>query len=346
MNSAVVINHKQEFLEALDHGTRDVYSNGLNKCESFLRAFPEYATVEEPLYEFLRRVKADRNIEDPLNMTFIERKTVKGLFQKFKEQGFSAKSQLAFVAALQAFGQFYQVPISTKYADPPASVAINERYEWTLDQLGKYIESMKSIKYQSLSTTLLQCTLRPCDVLGKNLPYGLIKDEFESGIVPVCIPIKSSEKTLIRHRTFLGSLAVQKLQLHFKEFGTPKIDEPIYPVSLRSTEEYFERHAKKQFPPWTGQNPYSPYSIRGAACTFLQDALCPETVIEYFSGHNLDGDVALRYRRRSTDKWREFYKRFEWGLDYTVKLEDRPKTSIAELKQFIESLSHENGEAS
>jgi hypothetical protein len=340
----MVPSRKEDFLNALGESTREVYRIGLNHCEEYLKTRPEFSGVEDPLYDFLRLVKEDKNL-DVLDMQFLERGIIKALFAHFKKKGYANKSILAYVAALQSFGKYYQVPLSTKFTDPPSGIAVNEKCEWTLESLGKFIESMESAKYQSLSVTLLQSALRPSDVLGENLPYKLIQEEFEAGITPVCIPIKSSEKTEIRHRTFLGSLAVQKMKLYFKETGVPKPEDPIYPIDDRSVEAYFANCAKNQFPPWEGQNPYSPYSIRGSACTFLSDALCPESAIEYFSGHNLLGDVKLRYRRRSTDKWRTFYKNFEWALDYAIPIEARPRLSLTELRNIIASLTKDADEA-
>jgi hypothetical protein len=330
---------REVFLGALQPNTRDTYRNGLDKFESYLKTLPEYAVFSDPLFAFLINVKKDRNL-DVLEMKYEERKIIKGFWRWLAAKGYAPKSQLVHVAAVQSFGLYYQVPISTKFTDPPASTAVNEKCEWTLEMLGKFIESMESSFYQSLATSLLQCTLRLSDVIGENLPYKIIQKEFESGIVPVCILIKNSEKTLIRHRTFLGSLAVKKMKAYFEEEGTPKPDEPIYPISDRTVDEYFARTAKKMFPEWKGQNPYGPHSIRGAASTFLSDALCPESAIEYLGGHSLDKDVKLRYRRRSTERWRVFYKQFEWAVDYTVKPEDRPKTSISELKQMIDSFAN------
>jgi hypothetical protein len=275
-------------------------------------------------------------------MKYVERKFVQAFFNYLlNEKKYAPKSVLSQVAALQSYGQYYQVPISTKFAGAPSATAVNEKCEWTLDMVGKFIESMDAVHYQSLATTLLQCTLRLSDVLGEKLPYSSIQEEFEAGIVPVCILIRSSQKTEIRHRTFLGALAIKKLQVYFDEKGTPKPDEPIYDLATRSVEQYFARIAKKMFPAWSGQCPYGPHSIRGASSTFLSDALCPESAIEYLGGHSLDSDVKLRYRRRSTDNWRAFYKQFEWSLDYTLKPEDRPQTKIAELKRLIENFSNE-----
>jgi hypothetical protein len=335
---------KEAFLGALQPSTRDAYRNGLNKFEAYLRTLPEYADLSDPLFNFLINVKKDRNL-DVLEMKYEERRIVKGFFGWLEEKGYAPKSRLVFVASVQSFGLYYQVPISTKFTDPPASTAVNEKCEWTLEMVGKFIESMDSSFYQSLSTSLLQCTLRLSDVIGENLPYRVIQNEFESGIVPVCILIKNSEKTQVRHRTFLGSLAVKKLKAYFEEAGTPKPDEPIYPISDRTVDEYFVRVAKKMFPAWTGQNPYGPHSLRGAASTFLSDALCPESAIEYLGGHSLDKDVKLRYRRRSTERWRLFYNQFEWALDYTIKPDERPKISIAELKQVIDSFVSQDADA-
>lgn len=331
----VKIDRKTAFLNILKGKTKSSYSNGLNQCELYLRTLPEFKGSSNPLFEFIRQVKIDRD-RDPIEMLFVERNTITGLFKYLSDQGYVAKSQLLIVSSLQSFGKFCQVPLSTKYTDAPDSIAVNEKAEWTLQELGAFVESMDSSLFQSVAVTALQSLLRPSDFIGANLPYSIIKKEFEDGIIPVCIPIKNSEKTLVRHRTFLGALAVKKLKKYFSEFGTPKPDEPVYDFSERIVENYFSSHAAKLYPKWAGQNPYCPYSIRGSACTFLSDALCPESAIEYLSGHNLKGDVKLRYRRRSTDSWRVFYKQFEWAVDYTVKAEDRPKNSISDLKQIID----------
>jgi hypothetical protein len=199
---------------------------------------------------------------------------------------------------------------------------------------------MDSSQYQSLAASVLQSTLRMSDLIGDNFLYGQIQPEFEAEIVPVCILIKSSEKTGVRHRTFLGSLAVQKMKKYFEDYGTPKTDEPIYPICDRSVDDYFAKHAKSLGYTWGGQNPRCIHGVRAAADTFLSDALCPESAIEYFSGHN-SGDIKLSYRKRATDSWRKFYGKFEWALDYTLKPEDRPKTSLQEIKALLEAMEKE-----
>lgn len=340
-NSLFTSNRKEDFLNALNPSTRETYRNGLDKCEAYLRTLPEYKDELDPLYKFLIDVKKDRNLDGP-DMKFVERKIVKGLWEYLKK--YAPKSRLVHVASIQSFGNYWQIPISTKFTNPPSSTAVNEKAEWTLEGIGKFIEAMDSTRYQSISTTLLHSTLRLSDVVGKNLPYSVIQEEFELGIVPVCILIKNSEKTQVRHRTFLGSLAVKKMRAYFKDYGTPGSDDPIFDIAERRVEEYFARHATKLYGAWKGQNPWGPHSIRGAASTFLQDALCPESAIEYFQGHGLDSDVKQRYRRRSTDKWRGFWSKFEWSLDYTIKPEDRPKTTIAEFKAMIDNLAKESEE--
>jgi integrase len=335
------VNRKQEFLNALKESTRETYRIGLNKCEAYIRTLPEYAGASDPLFEFLRRVKEDRN-RDVLDMQFEERRVLKGLFQHLQSHGYAAKSAILTVAALQSFGKYYQVKLSTEYTDAPSAVSVNEKHEWTLEEVGKFIESMELPHYQSLAVSVLQSTLRISDLVGKKFPYSNIKSEFERGVIPLYIPIYNSQKTGVTHRTFLGKLAVEKLKAYFDKHGTPAPDEPVYKFSDRSAEEYFARHAQDMFGSWNeSQNPYGIHSIRGAACSFLQEALCPDTAIEYFSGHGLNSDIALRYRRRPVDRWRKFYGLFEWSLDYTLKPEDRPHISIAELKQVIESFVSE-----
>jgi len=329
------------FLNALQGSTQNTYRISLKKCEAYLRTLPEYANAIDPLFAFIIDVKKDRAL-DVVEMRYVERNVITGLFPFLKKQGYSNNTQLVDAAALQSFGNFSQVPLSTKFTKPPSNISASEKHEWTIEELGKFIEAMRSSRYQALATSALQSTLRLSDLVGENFVYGKIQKEFEEGVSPVCIQVRSSEKTEVEHRTFLGKLAVSKLKVYFEEFGVPKLDEPIFPVSKRSVDAVFLSHALNLYPKWVGQNPYCIHSIRAAACTFLQDAHCPESVIEYFSGHGLGSDVKLRYRKRSTDRWRQFYKNFEWALDYTLKQEDMPKTSVSEFKRLVESLLSED----
>lgn len=338
---------KEFFLSRKGESTREIYDFGLTKWEAYLRTRPEYATVEDPLFEFLADVKIDKN-RDILQMKYIGNTVMTDFWvwanQQRQKNGkpYSNKTKTNWGAAMLSFGKLFGVELSTRDTNPPSSQAENEKHEWVLPELGKFIESMKMISYQAVGTAILQSTLRLSDLLGENLPYSTIQKEFEAGICPVCILVKSSEKTNVRHRTFLGSLAVTKLKALFEERGTPAPDEPVFDIKERSVEDYFAAHAKKMFGAWTGsQNPYSPHSLRAAADTLLNDAGCPESAIEYFSGHD-SGDIKLTYRKRSTDRWREFYKRFEWALDYSVKPEDRPKTTLADIRKAIESLDEED----
>jgi hypothetical protein len=128
-----------DFLKALGVSTRGTYKIGLSKCEDYLRTLPRYAGSIDPLFDFLRDVKGDKllSVEE---MTYVERKIIGGLFEYLGTKGYSNKYILSISAALQSYGKFWQVPLSTKFTNPPDSVAKNEKHEWTLQELGDFIE--------------------------------------------------------------------------------------------------------------------------------------------------------------------------------------------------------------
>jgi integrase len=251
----------EEFLSALKPGTRHVYMRGLGKFQEFLAGQGlDVAGFLSLVEEDLRRPRLEK--------TRVARKTLNAFIAHLQGEGFAPKTINAYVGAVQSLAKYYDIPLSTRYVNRPPARAIYKKYPWTIEEIGKFVSLMDNIQYKCIAACIVQSGLSISDLLG--LKYGDIREEFERGVVPLCLDL-SRKKTNIPFLTFVGSWALGLLKQHLKDRPLIDDDTPIFRVTRRAVDSYFRRVGVK-FGGWfSGRNPYSPHSLRAAFRTILSD---------------------------------------------------------------------------
>jgi integrase len=318
----------QRYLAVLKPGTFSHVSRGIELFQEFYpgylnKIFPEQYPQPPNVTakDFLHVVIEDAK-RDPLSAVFPERTTLKAFAEYIVERGLVGGTVRRYVGALQSLCRFYKIPISTRYVGLPSGNAVNKKYPWSLEKVGVFITSMKRPIYRCLGTVFLQSGLSQVDVLG--FEYLDVKDEFERGIVPLCLDLER-QKTSTPHLTFIGAEDVQLIR-EYLAGQIPKSHDLLFNVSKRSVESYFATHAKKFLGAYEGRNPCCPSSLRTAFSTFLTDGFvsagvevhCPETYSEFWSGRNMT-DVRKMYKSKTRDSWRAEYLKYYPALSFSAK---------------------------
>jgi integrase len=286
----------EEFLSALKPGTKHVYQRGLIKFQEFLaKQGLDVAGFLSLVEEDLRRPRLEK--------TRVARKTLNAFIAHLQGEGFAPKTINAYVGAVQSLAKYYDIPLSTRYVNRPPARAIYKKHPWTIEEIGKFIALMNNIQYKCIAATIVQSGLSISDLLG--LKYGDIREEFERGVVPLCLDL-SRKKTNVPFLTFVGSWALGLLKEHLADRDMQD-DTPMFTVTRRAVDSYFRRVGVKFGGGFSGRNPYSPHSLRAAFRTILSDHKVDPLYIEFWMGHKVP-EQQIVYVSKSREGWRETYR--------------------------------------
>jgi len=285
-----------EFLSALKLGTRHVYERGLAKFQEFL------AGQGLDVAGFLSLVEEDLR-KSRLEKTRVARKTLNAFIAYLQGEGFAPKTVNAYVGAVQSLAKYYDIPLSTRYVNRPPAKVIHKKHPWTIEEIGNFISLMNNIQYKCIAACIVQSGLSISDLLG--LKYGDIKEEFEKGIMPLCLDL-SRKKTSVPFLTFIGGWALSFLRLHLAD-RRMQDDTPTFTVTRRAVDSYFARVGVKFGGNFSGRNPHSPHSLRAAFRTILSDHKVDPLYIEFWMGHRVP-EQQIVYIGKSREGWRETYR--------------------------------------
>jgi len=250
----------EEFLSALKPGTKHVYGRGLIKFQEFLaKQGLDVAGFLSLVEEDLRRPRLEK--------TRVARKTLNAFIAHLQGEGFAPKTINAYIGAVQSLAKYYDIPLSTRYINRPPARTVHKKHPWTIEEIGKFVSLMGNIQYRCIAACIVQSGLSISDLL--NIKYGDIKDEFEKGVVPLCLDL-SRKKTSVPFLTFIGSWALGLLKQHLMDRPL-KDDTPIFTVTRRAVDSYFRRIGLRFGGKFSSRNPYSPHSLRAAFRTILSD---------------------------------------------------------------------------
>lgn len=296
------------------------YKPGLIWFQDFLSNETEQETFPSvrSIHDFLNAVREDsRSSKESLDKTFPDRNLLKEFSGFLIKKGKSAKTVRTYVGAIQSLGAYWEIPISSQYSDLPPAIEQNEKYPWSIEKVGDFIKSMKNPFYECLGVWYVQSGLSNYDLLG--LSYGKIKEQFESGTSPICLNLVryKTRRFEIKFRTFIGELGIEYFKTYLSGRKPFADDAKIFSITDNAVEGFFARKAQRFLPEgFTQRNPCCPSSLRTGFRTFLLDVECPESIIEYFMGHNLSGDLKKKYTNKSDDSWRETYRKYESSLTF------------------------------
>jgi len=288
-----------EFLDALKPSTRRTYRPGLS-------AFQTY--YGKPLRHFLDAVEEDRR-RSRRERRRVARNTLKGFVEWMEKGEFKPKSIRTYVSAVQSLCVYYEIPVSTRYVNVPPSIPVSTKFPWTLEKVAELVSMIKNLEIKSMAISTFQAGLGISDLLA--LSYWDIKYEYENGIVPLCFDL-ARIKTDVPFMTFIGEWGVHILRQHLKGKRLT-LNTPIYTISHRTIDSYFERLGQKLYGEYVGQNPMRPYTLRAAFRTLLGDAGMDRDVVKFFMGQRLPEQDRV-YHSRSRDGWRDLYRKYKYAL--------------------------------
>jgi len=284
-----------EFLEALDSGTRKIYSCGL-------AAFQEFYKPQGTIKGFLDRVEED-SLRSRRDKQRVARNTLKEFLEWLHGKGYKSKTVRAYVAAVQSEAKYFDLPISTRYVDVPVGKPFSQKYPWTIDDISKFVSMIGKPIHKAIAVSIFQSSLGISDLLA--LTYGDIQHEFEQGVVPICLDL-ARIKTDVPFMTFIGDWGVSLLKQHLAG-NSLKPEDRLFRITSSAVDGYFERLARKFVGEYQGNNPIRPHSLRAAFCTLLSDHKVNPLYIEFWMGHH----VAEQQRvcvSKSREGWRETYR--------------------------------------
>ena len=284
-----------EFLSVLKRGTRNVYGRGL-------RLFEQFYSSQGSIKDFLDRIEQDRLLPRSERRR-VDRVTLNSFVVWLRNKGYSPKTIRIYVGAVQSLAKYFDIPISLRYVQLPPAQPVNKKHPWTIEEVGEFIAAMDKPIYRSIAASILQSGLGVSDLLA--LTYGDIKEEFEKGVMPLCLSL-TRKKTGINFITFLGSWSIKLLKEYL---ANRKLEDEasIYDVSSRAVHAYFRKIAQKFASYCKDRNPYSPHSLRAAFRTFLSDHKVDPLYIEFWMGHKLPEQQGA-YINKSIESWRQTYR--------------------------------------
>jgi len=285
----------EEFLKALDPSTRKIYSYGLAAFQSFYKPYGTIRDFLDAVEEDMRKPRRERKR--------VARNTLKGFVEWLQKKGYKPKTIRTYVAAVQSEGKYFEIPISTRYIKMPSAHPVSKKYPWTIEEVAKFVDLLKKPIYKSIAVSIVQSGLSISDLLA--LTYGDIKEEYEAGIIPLCLDLIRI-KTDTPYLTFIGEWGVTMLGQHLADKKLQP-HEHLFKITPRSVSTYFARLARKFVGKYTGNCPIRPHSLRAAFRTILADHKVDPLYVEFWMGHKLPEQQKV-YISKSREGWRQTYK--------------------------------------
>ena len=268
------------------------------------------------------------------------------------------------MGALQNIMKYYAVPVSYEFIErPPArTMKINDKHEWTLDQIRVFVEAAEYLRDKAYIMVAFQSGLSLGDILALN--YSDIKREFETGILPLSIT-GYREKTNVAIRTFIGRDAVYYLKLYLQSRPDIKNSDPLFTLfgsNKRAThgtiQKQLRKYAKKlsflyEEDLVNGYNPARPHSLRSAFRSRLTGKMDSD-LIEFLMAHDI-GQEKSTYMNQPLDELRQIYANYEHLLAIDKTSLDEVKNAepvipeeamnrIRSLEDTVLSISQQNAE--
>jgi integrase len=272
---------------------------------------------------------------------------ISGFVDYLKDHKFSNNSIRLYFAALQNFLKYKGIAISMGFIDMPSPTEkvnddgseTNGKHEWGKEEIKKFVDAATNYRDKAIILCLYQSGLGVHEICKLN--YAHIKEEFEAGILPICLKLVR-QKTSVKFKTFFGRDAVHYLRLYLATRGELKPSDPLFIKERLRGEDvrmndnaiegvFLEIARRVDFIHFNGgYNPARPHSLRSAFNSRLINKI-DKDLREFWMGHAI-GTVAKAYLTMPTDDLRELYMTAETYL----KIE---KTSREELDEKLRGKS-------
>jgi len=122
----------------------------------------------------------------------------------------------AYFGSMQNFLKHKGIAISSCFIGnlPPATTQKKKgKHKWTLEHLKEFIFKANRIRDKAIILCMFQSGLAVNEIC--ELSYGDIADEFERGIVPICIELVR-KKTGVPFKSFFGRDVVKYLRIYLQ----------------------------------------------------------------------------------------------------------------------------------
>ena len=273
-----------------------------------------------------------------------------------KKAGKSDNTARVYVAAMQNFFKFYNIPVSMTFVgNLPKAVTKKEnlKHEWTREEVKTFLGAAETYRDKALIMCIFQSGMGVSDISG--LDYGDIKDEYEKGIIPIHLRL-NRVKTGVPFRTFFGRDAVHYLQLYLQTRRNLRPESPLFTKWSSEDERITPGAIQKKFfriaetvdfileeDLENGMNPARPHSLRAAFRSQLTGKVS-DTLIEFWMGHAI-GEEKRAYLNMATEEMRELYMDWEKYLAVEKTSRDEKAGLVdveAKTKEVIAELTEEN----
>jgi integrase len=302
----------EEYLALKSKPTREIYASAYRAFLSFYqnkygkgKGFIHF--LDHIFDEFKKPIREQKRIAETELTQFID---------YLKDKGKSNNSIRLYFAAMQNFLKYKQVTVSMSFINVPAPVEkkINGKHEWHIEQIKQFVDAATNYRDKAIIVCIFQSGLAVNEICELN--YGDIQDEFEKGVLPLCLKLVR-QKTQVEFKTFFGRDAVKYLKLYLATRSDLKPEDPLFTkervrnesnrITPSLIQQSFSEIAKDL--PFVkmngGYNPARPHSLRAAFNSRLMGKI-DETLREFWMGHAI-GSVSRAYLNMPTEDLRNLY---------------------------------------
>ena len=202
----------EEYLRLKGKTTRGVYGSAF---ELFLRFYQSKYGEGKGFSDYLDRIFAELQKPRREQKRVAETELV-DFINYLKELGKSNNTVRLYFAAVQNLLKYKGIIVSANFIGnlpPPVEKPINHKHEWTIEQIKKFVDSAGTYRDKAIIVCLFQSGLGVNELTQLN--YEHIQDEFEKGILPICLKLVR-QKTGVEFKTFFGRDSVKYLRLYLE----------------------------------------------------------------------------------------------------------------------------------
>jgi integrase len=350
----------EEYLALKSKRTAQIYSSGLGK---FLIFYQSKYGKDADFSHFLDRLFEEFK-KPPRERSRVAEIEISQFIDYLRDQKLSNNSIRLYFAAVQNFLKYKQITVSMSFVNvpPPVEKRENGKHEWHIEQIKQFADAASNYRDKAIILCMFQSGLAVNEICALN--YGDLQDEFERGVLPLCLKLVR-QKTQVEFKTFFGRDAVKYLKLYLATRKDLKPKSPLFTkerarggetrITPSVIQQSFSEIAKNvDFIKLKDDayNPARPHSLRAAFNSQLIGKI-DETLREFWMGHSIGG-VAKSYLNMPTEDLRKLYMSAEEFLkierssreemDETAKSKDMAtmilEGKVKELEQRVKM--HEN----
>ena len=346
----------EEYLKLKGKTTRGIYGSAFELFQEF---YGNKYGEGKGFSHFLDRIFAELQKPRREQKRVAETELV-DFIDHLKELGKSNNTIRTYFGAVQNLLKYKQITVSASFIGnlPPAiEKPINHKHEWTIEEIQKFVDSAPTYRDKAIIVCLFQSGLGVNELTQLN--YEHIQEEFEKGILPICLKLVR-KKTNVKFKTFFGHDSVKYLRLYLQTRKNLTSETPLF-TKWNSTKRITAGAIQQKFgevvkdldfikkKDLEGFNPCRPHSLRAAFESQLIGKVS-DKLIQFFMGHSI-GTTGLAYLNKPTEELRKDYmnaeryltieKTSQDELTHTSKMSPMLEQKIKTLEERIENIFNE-----